>query len=329
MSTGTVRVGVVGTGFGARVVAPAFASIDGVVVVDVVSARDDDAVQRLCTRHDLDLVSIQSPPFLQAWHVQLAANEGHAVLCDKPVGASVHEASDAYETAEEAGIPHFVDLEFRCDPIREHMHALVADGAVGTIEHVAWLHLTSGSRHPRRVYGWLFDAARGGGFIRAWAPHAVDFVRWCAGEVREATAARRLTVAERPDADGEMRECSAEDGFTATLATVGGATVMFDASFAASTSVAPRLVLAGSDGVLVNEGDQRLTLVRGAEREVVATAAPGADRHEEPMRRFAARVVDAVRTEKNPGLPTLADGVAIARVLDKLRSGPLTRTRPR
>jgi predicted dehydrogenase len=38
--TSALRIGVIGTGFGARVVAPVFASTDGCDVVDVVSARD-------------------------------------------------------------------------------------------------------------------------------------------------------------------------------------------------------------------------------------------------------------------------------------------------
>ena len=42
-----MRVGVIGTGFGARVVAPVFAATRGCEVVDVVSARDTDAIERL------------------------------------------------------------------------------------------------------------------------------------------------------------------------------------------------------------------------------------------------------------------------------------------
>ena len=45
-----MRVAVIGTGFGARVVAPAFAAADGCEVVEVVSPRDDDAVARAIAR---------------------------------------------------------------------------------------------------------------------------------------------------------------------------------------------------------------------------------------------------------------------------------------
>jgi len=64
----TVRVGVIGTGFGRRVVAPAFAATDGCEVVDIVSARNDADVANLCDRPDLDLVSVHSPPRMCGGH---------------------------------------------------------------------------------------------------------------------------------------------------------------------------------------------------------------------------------------------------------------------
>src|SRR3954471_16075687 len=70
--TTPVRVGVIGTGFGARVVAPSFAAVDGCEVVDVVSARDVREVARLCRRADVDLVSVHSPPHHHATDVRAA-----------------------------------------------------------------------------------------------------------------------------------------------------------------------------------------------------------------------------------------------------------------
>src|ERR1700730_14996059 len=93
-----LRVGIIGTGFGARVVAPAFSHI-GCDVVNVVSARVSDAVADLC-RANLDLVSIHSPPFLHSDHVRMALQSGKAVLCDKPFGRSGAEAADLVAAAE-------------------------------------------------------------------------------------------------------------------------------------------------------------------------------------------------------------------------------------
>ena len=99
----TVRIGVVGTGFGARVVAPVFAETEGCEVVDVVSARDDAAVAALCARRDVDLVSVHSPPFLHVAHVRAAVDAGHAVMCDKPFGRNEAEAAEMLRVAERGG----------------------------------------------------------------------------------------------------------------------------------------------------------------------------------------------------------------------------------
>lgn len=318
-----MRVGVIGSGFGARVVAPAFAAIDGVEVVDVVSARDADAVQALVARTDVDLISIQSPPFLHLTHVRMAVERGHAVLCDKPVGVSAAEATAALAAAEGGGVAHFLNVEFRCDPIRIALHESIVDGVIGRVEQIRWTHRTAGSTEPMRRYGWLFDGSRGGGFIGAWAPHAIDFVRWSLGEVEAATARRRIDVIERVDRHGVPHRCTAEDGFVAELRMVDGAEVHLDASFACPDSNPPAIVVQGSDGVLIDQGDRRLILERGADRRDVAVATAGADRHVEPMRRYGAQIIAALRFPEGAELPSLRDGVAIAQVLDSLRAGPL------
>lgn len=326
----TLRIGVIGTGFGARVVAPVFDALDGCEVAEVVSARDDAGVGALCERGDLDLVSVHSPPFLHAAHVRRAIAGGHAVLCDKPFGRNAGEAETLTAAADAADCLHLCNFEFRYHPTRELVRKLVADGAVGEPEHVSWVHYSSGSRVPLRRYGWLFDRSLGGGWIGAWGSHAVDFLRWTFGEVTAAQASCRIAVAERPDADGVLHECDAEDGFSATLVVGSGVTVSIDTTFVASTATAPRLVIVGSEGVLECTADTRV-VVRSTAGDVTEHTedTTAGDRHLGPMRRWAEVVRDAVeRGVVSDGMPTFADGLECARVLDRLR-GSWTVTAPR
>jgi predicted dehydrogenase len=319
----TVRVGVVGSGFGARVVAPVFAATDGCAVVDVVSARDDGGVAALCARSDLDLVSVHSPPFLHARHVRAALDGGHAVLCDKPFGLDFGEARAMLDAASGSGRVHLVNFELRHVPLRRRLRRLVSEGAVGRVEHVQWTHLSSGSRVPLRPHGWLFERRLGGGWVGAWGAHAVDTVRWIFGAIPEAHAECRVTITERPDRAGVVRPCDAEDAFTATLRTVSGVNVAIDTSFVAAASLPPRIVVLGDEGVLECVDDARLVLRRadGTREDVEAPPAVG-DRHTEPMRRWATVVRDAVQDgAAPPDVPTFADGVACVRVLDELRAG--------
>lgn len=317
--TSAVRVGIVGTGFGARVVAPVFAATDGCEVVDVVSARDATAVAELC-RRSLDLVSIHSPPFLHAEHVRAAVGAGHHVLCDKPFGVHTGEAEEMLGLAEAEEVVHAVNFEFRHQPARRRVHDLVHGGAIGRVEHVQWTSTSAVFRRPLREYGWLFDRSRGGGWIGAWGSHAVDALRWLVGEIRDATAQCRVTIPERPDPDGRFRVVDAEDAFTAWLEFESGSTAALDSSSVAPASVAHRIVVVGAEGVLEVVADAKVVWRRadGTREEFDDVRSErGGDPHLVAMQRWAELVRNAVR-DGEPIVPSFADGLACRRVLDQL-----------
>jgi predicted dehydrogenase len=319
MSTDQIRVGVIGRGFGARVVAPAFDQTDGCQVIDVVSPRDEAAVAALCSRDDVDLISVHSPPFLHLDHVRRAIEGGHAVLCDKPFGRNGEEAAAMCALADEAGVVNLLNFELRFDPSSGRLHALVQDGAIGEPEHVQCTTHIAVSRVPLRRFGWLFDAELGGGWIGAWGSHFIDFLRWSIGEITDASATPRTVIAERPDAEGRMHRCTAEDGFTATLKSATGVTISIDSTFAAPANVPTRLTVIGGDGVLELTGNQRIIRYDAdGVRDQLNLDQPGDLMLQ--MRQWAAVIRDAVRRQgSESGTPTFADGLACARVMDRLR----------
>jgi predicted dehydrogenase len=321
-----LRVGVIGTGFGARVVAPVFQDTDDCQVVDVVSARDAAAVASLCKRSDVDLISIHSPPFLHLQHVRLAVNAGHAVLCDKPLGRNAAEAEEMRELAEEALVMNFVNYEFRYHPVRRHLRQLVREGLIGQVEHVQW---TSWCSHWRadagRLYGWVFDTGSGGGWIRIWGSHNIDFLIWTFGAIVEASAALRTTVPARPDPSGRLHSCTSETGFTAALRTGSGVSITIDSTATAPVERPNRVTLIGDGGVLEMLSDNvheiggwlELHTDRGPS-EIFRVDQQG-DNHALEMTPWAAKIRDALRhrmTETD--MPTFTDGVACAYVMDRL-----------
>ena len=317
-----MRIGIVGRGFGARVVAPVFAETEGCEVVDVVSARDDAAVRDLCARADLDLVAVHSPPFLHPTHVGYALDAGHAVLCDKPFGRNAQDAAAMLDHARAAGALHLGNLEFRYQPGRVALRELANSGAVGTVEHVEVAQFSAGSRVPLRNYGWLFDVERGGGWIGAWGSHFLDYVRWAFGEVVECGAQLRTDIKERPDADGVLHECTAEDAFVAWLRTQRDVSITIDTTFVAPVNLPSRVTLIGSDGVLELRSDHRITRTTSdGSEDVFHLDVTAADPHLIPMQRWAEVVRDAVRAGEAPeDAATLEDGLACAQVMDRLRS---------
>jgi predicted dehydrogenase len=311
---------VIGLGFGAKVVAPAFAKTDGCEVVDVVSPRDEAAVARLCARADVDLIGVHSPPFLHEGHVRLATRAGHAVLCDKPFGRNAAEAAAMCQLAREAGVLGFLNFENRYDAARMRVRALVAEGAIGTPEHVSFSMLLSITRAPLRRYGWLFDEALGGGWLRALGSHLIDFSRWTFGEVVEASGHLRTAIADRPDADGVLHRCTADDGFVAALRSDRGVTTAIDSSSAAPVNVTPTTVVVGSHGTLELVADRRIVLhTEAGSREVFAAEASG-NALFSAQKQWAGVIRDAVRDgAAPPGAPTFADGLAWNEVMERIR----------
>ncbi len=288
-------------------------------MTEVVTARDSTSVRALC-RSNVDLVAVHSPPFLHAEHVGLAMDAGRAVLCDKPFGTSTDESTAMAEAADAAGVLNFINFEFRYQPARLTMHRLLESGAIGQPEHLAYTAFTSGSRVPLRPWGWLFERSLGGGWIGAFGSHAIDLIRWLLGDVTRAGATAWINIPERPDTEGNLHRCDAEDAFAGWVELRSGATASVDTSFTAAISVTPRIVITGADGAIENIGDARVVLHRAhGAKEHFDFDPPAGDPHNAAMTAWTAAMRDAVKDgEQIP--PSFADGLACMRVMEQWRT---------
>jgi predicted dehydrogenase len=312
----TVRVGVIGTGFGASTVAPAFEATDGCTVVDVVTPRDDAAVAALCARRDVDLVSVHSPPFLHVEHVRRALDAGHAVHCDKPFGLDADEAAVMTELAKEADVVNVLNFERRFDPGRERLRQLLAEGAIGEPNHFQYSRFIA---VPGRPYTWLCSRDLGGGWLAGQGSHLIDCCRWLFGEIVDAAAVLRIARRERPDADGQLHVCDADDGFVASLQTASGVTAVIDCSLETPVSTPERTTVFGDAGML--ELDDNGIVLRTATGDVESYEVDlqGKVSLIVSMERWASRICDAVRTGSvEPGWPTFEDGLACSVVMDQM-----------
>jgi predicted dehydrogenase len=314
--TDIVRVGVIGTGFGASTVAPAFEAADACTVVDVVTPRDEAAVAALCARPDLDLVSVHSPPFLHVDHVRRAIDAGHSVHCDKPFGRNADEAAQMTELAEEAGAVNLLNFERRFDPGRERLRALVRDGAIGEPYHFQYSRFIS---YPGRPWNWLYSRELGGGWLGGQGSHLIDCCRWMFGEIVEAAAMLRTAVPERPGPDGELHPCDADDGFVASLKTATGVTAVIDCAIESPVNTGERTVVFGSTGMLELGDEATVLTTAGGDVETYEIDLQGKVPLVVSMERWADRICDAVRSGVvEPGWPTFDDGLACAVVMDRM-----------
>lgn len=310
-----MKVAVIGTGFGGRVVAPIYRDLG--FDVDLVSARDTDGVRRAIAA-PVDLVSIHSPPFLHLEHVMLALDHQRAVLCEKPLGLNAGEARAMRDRARSLGVLHFTNYEFRRHPARVALKTVLDAGTIGDVQHISWTFI--GSAWRQRPYGWLFDAARGGGWIGAYGSHAVDTLRWLLdSEVADCGGVIRTEIVARTDAAGAEHRATADDAMTSWYVFANGTSVSFDTAFATTVALPNRMILLGRDGAIEFVDDRSLTIRRpGVEDEVITFPPPPGDLHEPALIPWLTDVRDALAAGRQIA-PSFDDGVTVAETLDRLK----------
>lgn len=308
-----MKVVVVGTGFGAQVMVPAWSRAG--CEVEIVSPRETD---RLLEKLDTSpgIVSIHSPPFLHVEHVMLTLERGIPVLCDKPFGCNTAEAQLMCERG--GGTANFINFELRWQPARMKAKELLKSGAIGALQHVTLTMFGRGLRN--QAHGWLHDASLGGGWMGAYGAHGIDMLRWLTGsEVIRCGGVSRVEIAQRPDRDGKPFDCSAEDAFSAWFELGNGVTAAFDTGFSGSVNLPERIVLHGSEGALELIDDS--LLIRHGPCGVIGHwkfPEVAADQYDPALTVWLPAILSAVRNGYN-GLPGFQDGLAVTEVLDRLK----------
>jgi predicted dehydrogenase len=319
-----LRVVIIGTGFGKRRVEPAYLGTGRDVELEVVSPHDAEAIHAAIAR-PCDLVSIHSPPFLHLEHVRLATRYRRNVLCDKPFGVDVSQAREMLDLATKAGVLHFVNFEFRSDPLRLKIKSLLDSGALGEPVHmISTVFISWGRDLPDR---WLFHKGEGG-WIGASGSHTVDMLRWFFGEVAALGGQARTEVKMRPDRDpalSRMHPSTAEDAFTAWFRMDSGVTVTLDSAYAASVTVPSQLTIFCSKGAIQVTNQSELTVLRPDRAPESFFFPPDKDDpHQPALGLWLGKVCDAV-AERRQIAPSFETGVACVEVLDRLRHAAATR----
>jgi len=311
-----MKVAVIGTGFGERVVAVVWRRLG--CEVEVVSPRDEAGIARVCAS-DVDLVSVHSPPFLHRAHVLTALEHGRNVLCDKPFGRDAHEAETMRDAAVAAGVLHFLNFEFRRHPAWTQARGLLQQGAIGDLQHISWMFIGSGLRE--QTFRWLFDRDQAGGWIGAYGSHAVDAMRYFFGdEIASCGGLRRTETTSRLDRDGNRHPSTAEDAFSGWFVTRSGKTISMDTAFSTPVDLPHRIELLGDRGLIEIRDNIQVTLERpGEPAQQFAFEGSDWDAHEPGLMPWLTAVRDAV-VSGQPVTPDFDDGLAVARVMDQMRA---------
>lgn len=342
----TVRVGVIGTQFGARVHVPALRKVPGVQVGALCGAdpartrqvagslgvpQTFENYRDMLTSGELDAVTIASPPHLHHPMVLTACENGLHVLCEKPIARSAAEARDMMRMTREAGITHAVAYMRRYEPVRQRVKALIDEGYIGRLHSVSILayRATLSDQVPRQ-FSWMMEREKGGGVLATIGSHFVDAMRWWFGDIHAVCGVVSTAITERPNAVGEMRAADADDNTAFVVRFANGAIGSVSISYTAATDIGEEIIISGSDGMLAIQDQGRLIGAKpgGKAQDLMGPLPPlppGESRTVHLYGQLLTDWVQAIRTGTG-ATPAFEDGARVHEVIDAVsRSMQLSR----
>lgn len=265
-----VRIGVVGLGFFAQNQLEAWRVIEGAEIAAVCdrdpakveAARRRYGVERgytdvaqMLAEGGIDAVDVATTPPSHRAIVELVAQAGKAVICQKPMAETLEDARAIVEACRRAGVSFTVHENFRFQrPMRE-IAALLRDGAIGEpfFARISF-------RTPYDVFAnQPYLATEDRFIILDLGIHLLDLARCFMGDARDVSC---WTKRVNPNIRGE-------DVATMVLDHGDGRTSIVDCSYATHQVPDPwpqtLVTLEGSKGTIFLDADYRLHLTRGTE----------------------------------------------------------------
>jgi predicted dehydrogenase len=192
------RVGIVGCGYGAQVLVPAFRADSRTEVIAIAAsgrARAEAAAQtlgiprfvddwrRLLDAGFLDALAIATPPDVQTEIATAALECGLHVFAEKPLALTLDGARHLAGLATRSGRAHAIDFNFREIAAIRKARELLQSGTLGPLRHVTVVWQVESFANQARIESWKTDQHAGGGALSNFVSHTLDYLEWLAGPI--------------------------------------------------------------------------------------------------------------------------------------------------
>jgi len=158
----------------------------------------------------VEAIIIASP---QSTHLQIckAAFElGKPVLCEKPLGASLDEAQQMAQLAEQHQCINMVGFNYIRTPLTQYAKQLIAQGAIGEINYFRAEHTEDFYADPKALASWRTQG-RANGCMGDLAPHVINLAQFLLGPITKLNAQIETVHQQRPNQAGELEAVSNDD----------------------------------------------------------------------------------------------------------------------
>jgi predicted dehydrogenase len=332
-----IRIGIVGCNYGRLVHLPAFRLDPRCQVIALAgtdAARTGGLARAAEIPHafgnwrdlvecpDIDAVTIATPPALQGEIALRALELGKPVFAEKPMAADLATAAAMARAAADSGCATMLDFNFTAILSWRKAKALLDQGAIGRVRHVAVNWNVENHTTRLRLDDWKSRGEDGGGALGNFVSHSLHYLEWFCGPISGLSA--RLS--------GMVDAPAMETHASLSLAFRSGAAGSLAMSCASYLGSGHRLEFYGENGslTLINP---TLDYMRGFELRLARRPATEltpveiddpVDRHFPadgriaPVSRLAAEFLDAVALGK-PARPGFAEGLRVQTLLDSAR----------
>lgn len=140
-----------------------------------------DAEEMLKTIQEVDICIIALPTFLHEKYVEICANAGKAVLCEKPLEISEQKAKCIRDIISKTGIIFMTAQVVRFWTGYTQIKQMIESGEIGD---VYMSYFSRCSQLQRWDNAWLFNPMEGGGALHDMMVHDVDFMNYLFGSAK-------------------------------------------------------------------------------------------------------------------------------------------------
>ncbi len=236
-------------------------------------ARAYTSVAELVADPEVEAIYVATPNHLHRSGVEAAARAGKAILCEKPMAATLPDAEAMAAVCREAGVLYGTAFDQRHHPAHRALRIALRRGQVGTVTTVrivyaCWLGPDWTAGHAAE--NWRVDQAKaGGGALMDLAPHGLDLVGFLLDEPLVTVAALL---------QNRVHTYAVDDGATVIGQTRSGVLATFHVAYNCPEALPRRrLEVVGTKGMIVAEATM------GQEAGGTLTFIDGATGHPEPL----------------------------------------------
>lgn len=331
-----IRIGIVGTNYGCQVQLPAF-RLDPRCEVVALSGSDPARTAALARREaipdsfgdwrqmveraDIDAIAIATPPRVQPEVAIAALRNGKPVFIEKPMAADL--AGAAAMLRQVGSLPTMMDFNFTEIMAWRKAKALLDEGAIGRLRHVAVNWNVENVSTRLRLKNWKTSGDDGGGVLGNFGSHSLHYLEWFGGPIADLSA--RLS--------GLPGDPSFETNLLLGFAFQSSASGSFAMSCASYLGTGHRLEFYGEDGTLVLNNPtadyMRGFAVSYARRPATGLACVTVEddpldrrfpdeARVAPVSRLATRFLDTIQ-QRRPATPGFAEGYRVQTLIDAVR----------